>query len=185
MKPKEGAVSIERERRWLVLLNKVPVEVAMTAPVWIDQGYLSAPKTKPVVRIRLLRTHREAEPYAAVQTVKAPQDDGMAEVEFDVPLAAGVMLMQLRVGGLLKTRRTVPMAGGELKLELDSYQDDALFGMAIVEVELPSFDCPLVVPEWFGPEITHVRELSNVGLAFNPAAAWAAANAVWDAWNKK
>lgn len=177
-------MNIERERRWLVRPSQIPTSVMAAPLVWIDQGYLSAPKTKPVVRVRLLREQQDAAPYAAVQTVKAPLDDGMAEVEFGIPLASAEALMALRVGGLLKTRRTVPLADG-LALELDLYQDDALYGLAIVEIELPSFDYPLEVPAWFGPEVTSVRELSNVGLAFNPSDAWDAANAAWVARNER
>lgn len=177
---------IERERRWLVDPTQVPGDILNIAGIHIQQGYLTRPSTKPVVRGRLLRHEGALDAHMALQTIKAPNPagDGMAEVEFEMPLAVGHQFMSLCLATLAKLRKCSPIALGAAdtgKIELDLFKGPVLDGrLVIAEIEVPSYDVELQVPSWFGPEITHgVSGLSNVEIAFAPDIAVAMADAIW------
>lgn len=104
-------MNIERERRWLVRREDIPAEVLAAPAEHITQGYLSPFKLLPVVRVRLLREAGATSPHRGVQTVKMPRSDGMAEVEFDIPLGKAEELMTLKLAGLEKVRYTYPLPG--------------------------------------------------------------------------
>jgi adenylate cyclase len=173
-------LAIERERRWLVRLSDIPAEVLAASSEHITQGYLNPLGVLPVFRIRLIRESSGLEPHSGVQTVKAPRagGDGAEEIEFDLPVCKAVELMSLQRAGLTKVRHTYPFEE-VLALELDFFEGEYLEGMVVVEIELPSFDYPLLVPDWFGPEVTGIRELSNVAMAFFPEKARAVFDEIW------
>lgn len=173
-------MNIERERRWLVRPEAIPAQMLQAEGAYLTQGYLSPARVFPVIRVRLFRDAPGQAPNRAVQTVKAPAQDGLAEVEFDIPVARAQELMDLSLGRLEKTRYTWPVAG-ELAYEIDLFHGPALEGLAIVEIELPSLDCPLEIPAWFGPEVTGVNQLSNVALVYQPKVALGVAAARWAA----
>lgn len=175
-------MNIERERRWLVRREDIPAEVLAAPAEHITQGYLSPFKLLPVVRVRLLREAGATSPHRGVQTVKMPRSDGMAEVEFDIPLGKAEELMTLKLAGLEKVRYTYPLPGA-LAYEVDLFEGEHLGDLCIVEVELPAYEVPLDIPAWFGPEITGIRELSNVSLAYYPILAAAIAEEHWAAKN--
>lgn len=175
-------MNIERERRWLVRREDIPADVLAAPAEHLTQGYLSPFKQLPVVRVRLLREVAAA-PHRGVQTVKMPSADGMAEVEFDIPLGKAEELMSLKLAGLEKVRYTYPLSE-TLAYEVDLFEGEHLGKLCIVEIELPAYDVPLDIPTWFGPEITGVRELSNVSLAYYPILAAAIAEEHWAAKNK-
>lgn len=172
-------MNIERERRWLVRLEDIPAEVMAAPSEHITQGYLSPKGIQPLVRVRLIRRTAEEAPHRGVQTVKAPREDGMAEIEFDLEVGVAAELLSVSLAQLEKVRHTYPIEGA-LKYEVDFFQGKHLEGLVVVEIELPSFDYPLTVPAWFGPEITGVRELSNVSMAFLPILAESFAEAQWE-----
>lgn len=176
-------MNIERERRWLVRREDIPAEVLAAPAEHITQGYLSPFKLLPVVRVRLLREAHATAPHRGVQTVKMPRADGMAEVEFDIPLGKAEELMSLKLAGLTKVRHTYPLSEA-LAYEVDLFEGEHLGKLCIVEIELPAYDVPLDIPNWFGPEITGVRELSNVSLAYYPILAAGIADELWAAKNK-
>lgn len=178
-------IPVEYERRWLVRLSDVPAEVLAAPKEHITQGYLSPPGASPIFRVRLLRTDLSAPPRRGVQTVKSPRTDGDGcfEVEFDIPVHKAQELMAIRLGGLEKIRYTAAFEHG-LSIELDVFEG-VLAGIAIAEIELPWLEYPVSVPSWFGPEITGLGTLSNMGLAFSPAIALETAHSAWFVFDQK
>lgn len=178
-------IPVEHERRWLVRLGDVPVDVLAAPKEHITQGYLSPAGVKPIVRVRVLRSDASGTPRRGVQTVKNPRAEGggCSEIEFDIPVHKAQDLMSIRLGGLEKTRHTQAFEHG-LSIELDLF-DGALTGLVIAEIELPWLEYPINVPSWFGPEITGVEALSNVGMAFYPDIAIETAQTAWFEFNQK
>lgn len=160
-------MAVEIERRWLVLAGAVPPSVRELQPLRIRQGYLTALGDLPVVRVRVIESPEQSR---AVQTVKAARPEGMPgmeEVEFSIPLEKGQELMALARAQLEKSRYVLSAPGG-LAWELDVFHGDALGGLCIAELELPSLEHPVQAPEWFGPEVTGQHGLSNLALAYTP-----------------
>jgi CYTH domain-containing protein len=81
--------------------------------------------------------------------------NGLLGEEVELPLdvhQARHLLDHHCVGHILsKTRHLVPKA--ELTWEIDVY-DAPLQGIILAEVELPTSDHPVVVPDWIGAEVT-------------------------------
>lgn len=162
-------MAIEIERRWLLSPSAIPPEVLAQARERMVQGYLTQDGALPVVRIRLIDV--PGAPLRAVQTVKALRangEPGVEEIEFDIPTEQGLALLPLCMASLEKERITAPMDGG-LKMEIDIFTGHpALEGLCIAEIEVPHPDYPLTLPAWFGPEVTGIKLLSNVSMAYQP-----------------
>lgn len=160
-------MAVEIERRWLVLATAVPQAVRGLQPQRIRQGYLTALGDLPVVRVRVIDSQEQSR---AIQTAKAARPDGlpgMEEVEFSIPLDKGHELMALARAQLEKSRYVLPAEDG-LAWELDQFHGEVLDGLCIAELELPSLEHPVQVPDWFGPEVTGQHGLSNLALAYTP-----------------
>lgn len=176
-------MNIERERRWLV--RKPDLTGALSQFEHILQGYLSARGATPIVRMRVLtpmdRAHPATGPRHGLQTIKVPnpdaEADGIGEIEFGVPVEAAEQCLRVCPAQLEKLRYTLPDPQG-VQIEIDVFQGN-LYGLVIAEIELADFSQPLQVPEWFGPEITGMRDLSNIALAYAPRAAIVKAAQVW------
>ncbi len=63
-------------------------------------------------------------------------------------------------GAVLRKRRVKIRHHGNT-FELDTFLNPELDGLAIAEVELPSVDATVPLPEWIGEEVTHLREYRN------------------------
>lgn len=149
-------MAIEIERRFLV--NHLPESVMHTSASMIVQGYFPKASEAPVVRLRY-------QGDTGFLTIKGPQVRPGECDEFEYRIPAGDALSMLEAWcplTLRKTRYRLPHQ--DLVIELDVFSD-ALAGLAIAEVELPSFDTPLLIPKWFGREITGDSRYSNLGLA--------------------
>ena len=162
-------MAIEIERRWLLSPSAIPQEILAQSRERLVQGYLTQNGALPVVRIRLIDA--PGAPLRAVQTVKALRangEPGVEEIEFDIPTEQGLDLLPLCMASLEKERITVPMAGG-LKMEIDIFTGNpTLEGLCIAEIEVPHPDYPIALPDWFGPEVTGIKLLSNVAMAYQP-----------------
>lgn len=91
---------------------------------------------------------------AAVLTYKGARD-GLQREEIELPLSADearTLLDQHCDGRILsKTRHLVP--AGDLTWEIDVY-DAPLDGVILAEVEIPTLDHPVPLPDWIGQEVT-------------------------------
>lgn len=63
---------------------------------------------------------------------------------------------------LNKQRYTIPH--GDLTFEVDVFNDPDFDGLIIAEIELPSKDTKIELPEWIGEEITGRKGFSNFAL---------------------
>jgi len=93
------------------------------------------------------------------------------DFEYPVPDADGrVMLDKLcDRPPVSKTRHVIKV--GDLEWEVDEFheQND---GLIVAEIELPSDDYPLQVPDWVGQEVTGEGRYTNYALYQNPWCDW-------------
>lgn len=149
----------EIERRWLVR-GPIP-ENPQSNALLIHQMYLSQPEgSDAVVRVRQTQ-HREATTYHL--TVKQEITHGVCgEEEIEIPYLIYNALADRAVSSVSKQRWYIPYGDHTIHLDRIDTEGDSLW---IAEIELPSMDTIVMVPEWFGEEITGRREYSNFALA--------------------
>lgn len=68
-------------------------------------------------------------------------------------------ILSLTGAHLQKTR--IPIPYGTHTIELDIFHNPELQGLMIAEIELESINDQIIIPEWFGREITGEDEYSN------------------------
>jgi adenylate cyclase len=146
----------EIERKFLVAAIPSPEELG--PGVRLRQGYLAL-DDQVEVRMRSAGD-------ATLLTIKAGR--GLTRTEVELPLdgaSADVLWPHAAARSLEKVRHRIDLDAG-LTAELDLYED-ALAGLATVEVELPSEEAAawFTPPPWFGREVTGEPGWSNADLA--------------------
>lgn len=149
-------MGIEIERRFLVLVDRLPME-AHAPGERMAQGYLS---TQPTVRVRWKQ--RPGAPPEGRLTVKGPGSRVRSEFEYPVPAEDARAMLGLCVGMLEKTRRVVEVAGH--RWELDEFHG-LLRGLWLAELELRSANEVFELPAWVGAEVTEDPRYTNSSLA--------------------
>jgi CYTH domain-containing protein len=149
---------VEIERKYL--LRALP-EQAIAAPcVEVEQGWL--PGAKLQERLRHVRGP-DGERY--VRTVKLGAGLSRLEVEEETPADLFRALWPLTEGRRVRKRRYY-VTEGDLTWEIDEFAERAL---VLAEVELPSPDTEVVIPDWLEPvldrEVTGDPDYLNVNLA--------------------
>jgi adenylate cyclase len=165
----EAAVAVEIERKFLVR-DLSMIEGVPGTP--IRQGYLSlAPE-------RTVRVRRAGDVgYLTVkgQPVAGPPGQPVSlsrpEFEYEIPAQeADELLDTLAVRPLIeKTRYRVAVSG--LVWEIDVFAGENE-GLVVAEVELPSENALLVLPDWAGSEVTADPRYLNVSLVERPYRTW-------------
>ncbi len=124
------------------------------------QGDLST-NAKATVRIRIIDDEK------AFVTLKGPTSGiSRAEFEYEVPLADGLLLLEMaRPEVVEKRRHFVPFAG--LIWEVDVFEGNHA-GLVIAEVELKQADQTIALPDWAGREVSHDDRYANASLSRNP-----------------
>jgi adenylate cyclase len=151
LSPKE---SVEIERRFLIEAESIP-NLRNFKYTEIHQAYV--PCNGIVVRIRTADEN-------AYLTMKGPKKGASSdEFEYEIPFKDAQKLIRKYCNLKLSKRRYV-IPHGDLKIELDLFKDN-LRGLVIAEIEIPDENYPLEIPEWFGREITHDHEYTNIKLA--------------------
>ncbi len=146
--------SLEIERRFLV--TEAPADLAPTATLAIEQGYVSI---DPVVRLRrvgddtfFLTMKR------GLGAVREERETPLTAAQFATfwPLTAGRRLQ--------KIRRRIPW--GEFVIEFDTFAAPHE-GLLIAEVEFPDAETMgrFTPPAWFGREVTDDPAYTNARLA--------------------
>ena len=132
------------------------------------QGYLAiggGPEDLPETRVRLSEPLDGAgsPPSAACLTIKGQGARTRQEIEFEVPLSQAEDLLGMCAGRtLLKDRYVIPFGG--LDWEVDVYRGP-LEGLVVAEVELPSEEYDLILPDWVGQEVSDDKSFKNARLA--------------------
>jgi len=168
---------IELERKFLVLNDRLP---ALTGGDRLIQGYMSE---EPQIRFRITGSGEAAggagegaEASRVVIAIKKFLETGKRmEFEFARDNVSPEEIRDLQTLALwpplVKTRYRVPHAG--FVWEIDVY-DGVNKGLITCEVEVPSLDHPLDLPDWVDPagEITGDMRYSNIELTRKPFRDW-------------
>ena len=149
---------LEIERKFL--LSRLP-DAARAAPsVRIEQGWMAG----ETIRERLRRVSDDAG-ERWYRTIKLGSGLTRAEYEESISREMFEPLWPLTKGCRVEKRR-IQIRDGELTWEIDVFEGRDL---VTAEVELPSPDAALPIPEWLAPclvrEITRVPAYSNLNLA--------------------
>ncbi len=153
-------MGIEIERKFLVRDRSV---LTGSTGIPYRQGYLS---TDPERAVRVRRTGDHA-----YLTIKG-RSEGAArpEFEYEIPAADAEQLLALSKGALIdKTRHRVDHGG--LTWEIDVFAG-ANAGLVVAEVELPSLDWVVEIPDWAGEEVTADPRYYNANLVEHPFSDW-------------
>jgi CYTH domain-containing protein len=148
----------EIERKYL--LTGLPDHVRQGPSILIDQGWILGDQIQE--RLRRVRSPDGVRFY---RTVKS--GSGLVRVQLEERVSRRVFqqLWRLTDGRRLRKRRYV-VAEKELTWEIDEFLDRDL---VLAEVELPSADFEVTLPEWLQPlvgrEVTGRSEYENVKLA--------------------
>lgn len=153
-----GTQGMEVERKYL--FTGVPDTLPPGRLQRLEQGYL--PGKKLIERVRRAREGRAVKHY---RTVKGGKGLARIEVEEQCTRSLFAALWPLTAGRrVLKRRHLIP--DGERVWAIDVFTDRAL---VLAEVELPSTETEVTVPEWLAPyvvrEVTEERGFVNAVLA--------------------
>lgn len=154
-------MAMEIERKFLVKDGWQPKD----AGSYIAQGYLSAEPAR-TVRVRV----RGNQGYL---TVKG-KNDGIcrAEFEYKVPLADAKAMLALCISPIIEKRRYMETYAGYC-WEVDVFEGENA-GLRVAEVELPSADAPVQLPDWAGEEVSGDARYYNSSLIKMPYSSWQA-----------
>lgn len=93
------------------------------------------------------------------------------EFEYEIPVDDALQMMRFSALGAVKKQRHV-FKIGEVTWEVDFFEDENE-GLIMAEVELPSFDTPVDLPEWIGREVSDDPAYLSSNLAIHPYTSWA------------
>ena len=132
----------------------------------IIQGYLSSVPERSV-RVRIMDKQ-------AFITIKGESDkNGMKRFEWEKEIAideAESLLKYCEPGLIEKTRFIIPEKSG-LFFEVDEFSG-INNGLVIAEIEIPSEDYQISMPDWLGKEVTGDVRYYNVFLSSKPYCDW-------------
>jgi CYTH domain-containing protein len=151
-------MSLEIERRFLVDKSKLP-DLSSCERFDITQGYYQTAPDEGIVRVRISNE-------SAFITTKFKLDAGInKEFEYEIPYDDAISILSELSLKISKTRFKFPLyyTDQDIRLmwEVDFYNN----GLCIAEIELPSIDHRIVIPEWVGFEITNTKGVSNFDMA--------------------
>lgn len=158
--------NLEIERRFL--LKKIPTEKCDTA-LEITQCYLSPKDDKETERVRAVTKILSGNVVGDkwYHTIKTPTDGlGMIETEKEISWEDYSLGKEHSDRRISKTRYVFKHTSDKLYWEIDVFTS---LNLVIAEIEIPSEDYVLVIPEWLRPyilmEITGMKQFSNSNLA--------------------
>lgn len=153
-------MGLEIERKFLVTNTSYRSEAQKKS---IRQGFLANDSDR-TVRIRIVDNK-------AKLTIKGKLE-GMtrSEFEYEIPLTDGHDLLALCKPPLIVKVRYVLSFGG-LSWEVDEFEEENK-GLVLAEVEVPSPDFQLQIPDWIGTEVTLDKRYYNANLVKHPYGEW-------------
>lgn len=157
-------MGLEIERRFL-LKEGVPLPESEKV-LHLRQGYLVS-KDGLSVRIRTIGAEK------AFLTIKQTSKEDIAirnEYEYEIPFLDALELMNLSTTTHIHKQRHLINYGG-VTWEVDFFEEENE-GLILAEVELPSIDTPLELPEWIGKEVSEDSRYLSSSLANTPFLYW-------------
>jgi len=142
----------EIERKFLI---ETEISPNLGEQKLIKQGYVLLDKNKQL-RVRVID-------HKAFLCLKYTKNKVRDEYEYEIPLIDALEILSKCKYKLEKIRTTLSPHNGNYVVDVDTYPN----GLTVAEVEFKSQeDCDTFKPiDWFGPEITGVKEYSNITLA--------------------
>lgn len=120
-----------------------------------------------LVRVRLVNMEE------AFLTIKQASKENLAvrsEFEYSIPVEDALEIMELSpFTKVVKQRHIIVI--GEAKWEVDFFLEGNE-GLIVAELELPSVDTEVELPEWIGEEVTNDKRYLNNYLAVHPYSTW-------------
>lgn len=154
---------IEIERKFLVLTTIY--KTLATKKERIVQGFLST-NPERTVRIRI-------KGEKGFITIKGKSNAaGMSRFEWEKEISvleAQELLLLAEPGAIDKIRYEVPL--GVLTIEVDEFFGENE-GLTVAEIELPSEDTSVNLPDWLGDEVTGQVKYYNSQLSKHPFTTW-------------
>jgi len=98
------------------------------------------------------------------QTLKS-RAQGIARNELPIGIDENAYRSMLRQTGPILRKRRTEISLGDRIWEIDVFLNPALSGLELVEVELPSENADIVLPDWVGEETTHLPQYRNAEIA--------------------
>lgn len=141
------AKHLEIERKFLIGdETRLHLALGHQTGLPIEQGYLNRDKA------RCVRVRRYGD--QGFLTIKGLTTGiTRAEFEYEIPLADALALLAMCEGTPIRKRRyRLPTPEG-YTWEIDRFEGP-LAGLIVAEIELPSADAPLSLPDWVGPEVS-------------------------------
>jgi CYTH domain-containing protein len=155
-----------KEIEYKFLVKDVAAATALTPlrTESIVQGYFTKPGESSAIRVRASQWengHQEA-----FITVKS-QAKGLTrdEWEYEIPVDEAMEMMALCENRFINKTRYFFQHGDHV-IELDIF-DGELSGLVVAEIEVKSEDEKIVIPEWFGRDVTHDNRYTNISLALH------------------
>lgn len=159
-------MALEIERKFL-LREDIPLPSSDHVD-HIRQSYLVSDGPL-VVRVRVIDDER------AILGIKVAHEESISirsEYEYEIPLEEALEMMSAAATvPIVKQRHIIEI--GPRKWEVDFFEEDNE-GLIVAEVELPSPETPLPLPEWIGREVTGDKRYTNGSLAHHPYSEWQA-----------
>lgn len=157
-------MALEIERKFLLKPGAQLPESDMVLN--IQQAYI-ANDSGLSVRIRLINLE---EAYLTIKKAKSETLGVRSEFEYEIPVEDAIEMMQLNHYVKVVKQRHIVMDGGR-KWEVDFFLEDNE-GLIIAELELPSLEETIVIPDWIGKEVTDDPRYLNNHLAVHPYNTW-------------
>jgi len=152
-------VGQEIERKFLVK-NQRWQNDALGVPYC--QGYLS---TQPTVRVRIAGDQ-------AFLTIKGPiQGISRLEYEYPIPLSDAQEMLDQFCGQQVIRKKRYTLSHQQHTWIVDVFEGQNQ-GLIIAEIELPSPDTPVDLPNWVGQEVSSDFRYQNACLLKKPYSTW-------------
>lgn len=158
--------NLEIERRFL--LKRLPA-INSEIVLEISQSYLSPKGDKETERVRAITKSINGNVVGDqwIHTVKKPTNGlGMIEIEKEISWEDYSLGKKHSDRTIIKTRHIFKHTSDDLYWEIDVFK---YLNLIIAEIEIPSDDYNLIIPEWLEPyvlmEITGMKQFSNSNLA--------------------
>ena len=158
-------MGVEIERRFL--LKEGATLPDSDSVLHIRQSYLFNEQGL-AARIRIVGDHKA---YLTIKRITPGGNIAVRdEFEYEIPVEDAVSMMAFSPLGTVKKQRHI-LRLGTVTWEVDFFEDENE-GLIMAEVELPSYDTPVDLPEWIGREVSDDPRYLSSNLAINPYTSW-------------
>ncbi len=156
-------MSVETERKFL--LKNDSWRSLVRERTLMRQGYIC--KNSDFTSVRVRQTD-----HAGYLTVKTPrQGISRLEFEYEIPVVDAALMLNLLCGKpLVEKYRNIVHANG-FTWEIDEFLGENE-GLIVAEVELPSADTAIALPDWIGEEVSADPRYFNSNLIKHPYKNW-------------